>query len=103
MRHCHRTFAPHHSPSPDESLQTVFTCQHRETLCLSYARQPVDLLTVSDFSGDPAELDQRKVAVISGRVHPGETNASWMMHGLMHAVTADTPAACALRRNLVLR
>ena len=45
-------------------------------------RQAVDLLTVTDFSVDAATLQQRKVAVISGRVHPGETNASWMMQAL---------------------
>ena len=39
-------------PNPNPNPNQV----RRETLCLSYARQPVDLLTVSDFSGDPAAL-----------------------------------------------
>jgi murein tripeptide amidase MpaA len=43
------------------------------------------------------------VVVLSARVHPGETNASWMMHGLIEAVTADTPEAGALRQAIVLR
>ena len=65
----------------------------RETLCLSYGGNSVDLLTVTDFSLPPAEVAARKVVVLSARVHPGESNASWMMHGLLEAVTADTPDA----------
>jgi len=36
-------------------------------------------------------------------VHPGETNASWMMAGLLQAVTADTDAARRLRRSVMLK
>ena len=78
-------------------------CMRRDQLCLSYGRHAVDLLTVTDFGADAAEIAQRKVVVISGRVHPGETNASWMMQGLIDAVTADTPAARSLRASVVLK
>ena len=43
------------------------------------------------------------MAVISARVHPGESNASWMMQGLLEAVTADTEQARQLRRSLILK
>lgn len=75
----------------------------RETLCRSYGGNHVDLLTVSDFTCTTAEFASRKVAVISARVHPGETNASWMMKGLLEAATADTPDAQLLRRNVILK
>ena len=75
----------------------------RETLCLSSGRNACEVLTVSDFNCDPAELAARKVAVVSARVHPGESNASWMMEGFIEAVTANTPEALQLRRSLVVK
>lgn len=29
---------------------------------------------------------EKQVIVLTSRVHPGETNASWMMHGLMETL-----------------
>lgn len=75
----------------------------REVLCHSYGGNVCDLLTVTDFTAPAAEVSARKVVVISARVHPGESNASWMMHGLLEAVTADSPEAQQLRRTLVLK
>ena len=75
----------------------------RELLCHSAGGNVCDLLTVTDFTSPPAEVAARKVVVISARVHPGETNASWMMDGLLDAVTADTAGARALRRSLLLK
>ena len=72
----------------------------RETLCHSYGGNACDVLSVADFSASPAEVAARKVVVISARVHPGESNASWVMHGLLEAVTADTPDARLLRRTV---
>ena len=53
----------------DELLERRAGCVRRETLCQSYGRHAVDLLTVSDFACDADELRARKVAVVSGRVH----------------------------------
>ena len=53
--------------------------------------------TEARIAGD----DGSKVAVISARVHPGESNASWMMEGFIEAITADTPEA-AEAQNLKL-
>ncbi|CAN0510831.1 unnamed protein product, partial [Scytosiphon promiscuus] len=37
------------------------------------------------------------------RVHPGETNASWMMKGVLDYLTSDCPQAMALRDKLVFK
>lgn len=36
-------------------------------------------------------------------MHPGESNASWMMKGLIDYLLADTPEARALRERFVFR
>lgn len=51
----------------------------RSLLCYTLAGQRCDLLTVTDFSSSAAELASREYVVITARVHPGETCASWIM------------------------
>ena len=48
-------------------------------------------------------LAKRKVIVISGRVHPGETCASWMVEGLISFITSEHPVARKLRRSTVFK
>lgn len=59
-----------------------------------------DMLAVSDFR-DPAAV--RPVVVISARVHPGETNASWMMRGILSFLTSSDPDAERLRQTFEFR
>lgn len=40
---------------------------------------------------------------ISARVHPGESNASWMMKGIIDFLVGNTPEAIALRDNFVFK
>ena len=43
----------------------------------------------------------RRGIVISARVHPGETPASWVMRGALDYLVSDFPGAVLLRRNFV--
>jgi hypothetical protein len=45
----------------------------------------------------------KKGIVISARVHPGESNASWMMKGVIDFLTSKTPEAKALRDHFVFK
>ena len=51
----------------------------QETVERSLGGVPIPLITITDF----ATKTPKKTIVINGRVHPGETNASWILHGLM--------------------
>jgi hypothetical protein len=42
-----------------------------------------DLLTITDFSCDAEAMRRKKGIVMSARVHPGESNSSWMMKVLI--------------------
>ena len=49
----------------------------------------------------PAKL--RKIAIITARVHPGESQASWMAHGLIKFLLSDSPIAISLRNKFVFK
>jgi hypothetical protein len=75
----------------------------REALCVTVGGNACDLLSVTDFTSSPQEVASRRVIVISARVHPGETNASWMMHGLLEALTSDSSEARQLRHTVMVK
>jgi len=72
------------------------------SFCQSRAGNACDLLTITDFRNSTAAA-QRPVVIISARVHPGETNASWMMRGILHFLTEATPEAERLRETFEFR
>ena len=38
-------------------------------------------------------MQVKKAVVVTARVHPGETNSSWMMKGLIDLLTSQSPDA----------
>jgi cytosolic carboxypeptidase protein 2/3 len=52
-------------------------------LCQSLAGNRVEYLHIKS---NPHSEHQKKVIFITSRVHPGETNASWMLHGLLRVL-----------------
>ena len=49
----------------------------------------------------PEESRSKKVVVVTGRVHPGETNGSWMMKGLIDFLVSNSPDAKVGPLNIV--
>jgi len=76
---------------------------HRSILCTSLAGNPVPLLTITDFTSGPAALAARPYIVLSARVHPGETNGSWMMRGVIDMLTSSAPIAVELRKRIIFK
>lgn len=94
----------------------------RECLCRSIQERRLDMLTVSspanlridaalrageplpalppDGSGAPA---RRHVVFLTSRVHPGESPASFIMHGLILFLTSEHPRARELRETAILK
>ena len=55
---------------------------------------------------DPVNIPpfcDKKVVIITGRVHPGESNASFMMEGFLNYITSTEPVAVELRKRIVFR
>ena len=75
----------------------------RQRLALTIAGNECEMLWVTDHASPAEAVNARPVVALSARVHPGESNASWMMQGLLEAVTAPTAEAQQLRRSVVLK
>lgn len=75
----------------------------RTVLCQTLGGRDCDLLTISDFTASSAELKARRAVVLTSRVHPGETQSSWMMRGIIDFLLSDSDVARVLRRLFVFR
>lgn len=75
----------------------------RRTLCRTLADNVCDVLTVTAPARTLRELKQRLGVVLTARVHPGESNSSWIMHGIIDFLTSDDPAACKLRTQYIFK
>ena len=62
-------------------------------------------MTITSKDKDPKSLKaiSKKGVFISARIHPGESNASWMMKGVIEFLVGNTPEARALRDNFVFK
>ncbi|KAM5248406.1 cytosolic carboxypeptidase 2 [Ctenodactylus gundi] len=72
-------------------------------LCRSLAGNTVHLLTITNPSRTPQEAAAKRAVVLSARVHPGESNSSWAMHGFLDFVLSDAPDAQLLRDVFVFK
>ena len=75
----------------------------RKVMWHTVAGNPVDVLSITGFAPTPELLQQRKGVVLTGRVHPGEASASWIMKGMIDFLVSDDPKAVHLRDKLVIR
>uniref|UniRef100_A0A8C9IQ46 Cytosolic carboxypeptidase 2 n=1 Tax=Piliocolobus tephrosceles TaxID=591936 RepID=A0A8C9IQ46_9PRIM len=74
-----------------------------QTLCRSLAGNSVYLLTITNPSQTPQEAAAKKAVVLSARVHPGESNGSWVMKGFLDFILSNSPDAQLLRDIFVFK
>merc|ERR1712232_888028 len=75
----------------------------RRKPCDTLAGNACDLITITSFCSDPAAIRTRRAVVITARVHPGESNASWVMKGMLDYLTGASLDARILRDNFVFK
>jgi len=63
-------------------------------LCNTTGNVRCDLVEISNFA---ISRRAKKAVVVSSRVHPGESNASWLVQGLMNFLLSDSVEAQVLR------
>lgn len=79
-----------------------------DVLCQTLGGNPCPLVTITAFpeSNSAEHLEQfrcRPYQVITARVHPGESNASWVMKGTLEFLVSSDPVAKLLRENFVFK
>ncbi|XP_053108789.1 cytosolic carboxypeptidase 3 isoform X6 [Hemicordylus capensis] len=72
-------------------------------LCHSLARNIVYVLTITNPSQDLKEEKRKAAVILTARVHPGETNSSWIMKGFLDYILGDSNDAHLLRDTFVFK
>ena len=80
---------------------TAAYCKLR-VLCRSLAGNPVYVLTIT-APGSSLDSHVKQAVVVTARVHPGETNSSWIMQGFLDFLLGDSPDASLLREMFVFK
>jgi cytosolic carboxypeptidase protein 2/3 len=79
----------------------------RNILCRTLAGNRCDYITITSRSNPGVDQTERSIqkkgVVISARVHPGESNSSWMMKGVIDFLISDCKEARELRDNFVFK
>lgn len=79
----------------------------RDLLCYTLGGNRCELLTITEACdeslGGTVPIEDRPYIVLSARVHPGESNSSWVMKGALDFLISDDSDAVALRRRFVFK
>lgn len=87
----------------DDVTEDHFKVVEVSNLTTTLAGMEVPMFTITDFSHSRQEKLRKKVIVITGRVHPGETNASWIVHGLIKFLVGRDKVAKELRKRIIFK
>ena len=63
----------------------------------------MEMLIVTNFASHPEAIAQRKAIILTSRVHPGETNSSYIMNGVIEYLIGDEEGAEFLRNTFVFK
>ncbi|XP_078089266.1 cytosolic carboxypeptidase 3-like [Mustelus asterias] len=72
-------------------------------LCRSLAGNMVYVLTVTNPSENSKTAAEKKAVILTARVHPGETNSSWMMKGFLDCLLGNSMDAKLLRDTFLFK
>ena len=68
-----------------------------------FAGNICDLLTITAPAGSHSHLSDRVAIVLTSRVHPGETNASWIIEGICDFLLGNSSEAALLRERYIFK
>ncbi|XP_068616800.1 cytosolic carboxypeptidase 1 [Brachionichthys hirsutus] len=91
-----------------EALRTRQIYLRQEVLCKSLGGNDCPLLTItampdSNSNDHVCQFRNRPLIFLSARVHPGETNASWVMKGTLEFLMGTSPLAASLREAYIFK
>ena len=75
----------------------------RTELVKTIAGNTVELLMITNFASQQDAIAERKCIIICSRVHPGESNASFIMEGFLEFIVSNEKEAKVLRDLFVFK
>ncbi|KAG2379463.1 hypothetical protein C9374_006580 [Naegleria lovaniensis] len=81
-----------------------FNYFQREVLCRTVQNRRCDILTITspeNLISDPSR--RKRVVMVTARIHPGETPASYVCHGFISFIVSNHPIAQLLRDHLIFK
>ncbi|KFQ67673.1 Cytosolic carboxypeptidase 1, partial [Phaethon lepturus] len=80
----------------------------QDVLCETLAGNSCPLVTItampeSNYYEHICQFRNRPYVFLSARVHPGETNASWVMKGTLEYLMSNNPSAQSLRESYIFK
>lgn len=75
----------------------------REKLCTTLGGNNLEILTITDNKANRLEIKNRKGIVLMARIHPGESNSSFIMHGAINFLISDSSDAVLLRKKFIFK
>nr|XP_060618077.1 cytosolic carboxypeptidase 1 isoform X1 [Anolis sagrei ordinatus]XP_060618078.1 cytosolic carboxypeptidase 1 isoform X1 [Anolis sagrei ordinatus]XP_060618079.1 cytosolic carboxypeptidase 1 isoform X1 [Anolis sagrei ordinatus]XP_060618080.1 cytosolic carboxypeptidase 1 isoform X1 [Anolis sagrei ordinatus]XP_060618081.1 cytosolic carboxypeptidase 1 isoform X1 [Anolis sagrei ordinatus] len=80
----------------------------QDTLCETLSGNSCPIVTItampeSNYYEHICQFRNRPYIFLSARVHPGETNSSWVMKGTLEYLMSNTPAAQNLRESYIFK
>lgn len=69
----------------------------RTVLCKTIAGNNCEMLIVTNFMATQDQIADRKSVILSARVHPGESNSSFIMEGIVDFILSNDTEAKRLR------
>uniref|UniRef100_A0A8C5EP96 Cytosolic carboxypeptidase 1 n=1 Tax=Gouania willdenowi TaxID=441366 RepID=A0A8C5EP96_GOUWI len=91
-----------------EALRTPQIYLRQDVLCETLGGNVCPLITITAMPGSSStdniyQLRNRPLIFLSARVHPGETNASWVMKGTMEFLMGSSLLAVSLREAFIFK
>lgn len=91
-----------------ELLQRLCTNETKDkirktVLTKTLAGNDCEMVIITNFLSRPEEIALRRAVILTSRVHPGESNASFLMHGTLEYLVSEDEGARYLRDNFVFK
>lgn len=75
----------------------------RTDLCRTKAGNQCEMIIVTNFTSNQDQIAERKCVIVCSRVHPGESNASYIVEGFLEFIVSNDKDARQLRDLFVFK
>jgi hypothetical protein len=61
----------------------------KTVLCKTLAGNDCEMVIITNFGSRAEDIAVRRAIILTSRVHPGESNASFIMHGILKYLVSE--------------